>query len=88
MQIKEHTTKVKYLFTSPLYIDDDMNVSINTNEYDRFRILLDEHKITDYEQTKIVDGKNEIVISIAIKDKDITPAFEYDVINLMMKNIK
>ena len=85
MQIKEHHTYTKYLFTSPLFIDDNMNVSIDTKEYDRFRMLMDKHGITDFAQSKIVDGKSEVVVSISILHELRTQAFEYDFLTMLME---
>jgi len=85
MQIKEHTDYTKYLFTSPLFIDDNMNVSIDTREYDKFRLLMDKHNITDFAQSKIVDGKAEVVVSISILNDKRTQAFEYDFLTMLME---
>jgi len=85
MIIKEGIRSTKYLFTSPLYIDDSMNVSTDTAEYDKFRLLMDSHGITDFQQTQLVDGKNEIVVAIEIDIKYLTEAFEYDLLTLLMR---
>jgi hypothetical protein len=86
MNIKEGVTSTKYLFTSPLFIDDSMNVSTDTTEYDSFRLLLDRHDITDYKQSQVVDGKNEIVVAVEIDAKYLSQDFEYDLLTLLMRN--
>tara|TARA_Y100000114_G_scaffold91188_1_gene84679 strand:+ start:374 stop:640 length:267 start_codon:yes stop_codon:yes gene_type:complete len=85
MQIKEHLKYTKYLFTSPLYIDDNMNVTLDTKEYDKFRLLMDKHGITNYDQSRIVDGKAEVVVSISILNELKTQAFEYDFLTMLME---
>lgn len=85
MQIKEHPLWTKYLFNSPLYIDDNMNVSTDTKEFDQFKLLLEQHGIDDYKTTSVVDGKHEIVVAIMIYHEYITKEFEYDLLTMMMQ---
>ena len=88
MQIKEHPHFTKYLFTSPLYIDDNMNVTTNTLEFDKFKMLLHKHDINHYEQTQIVENNHKITVAVTLLNKYITQEYEYDLLTLLMENRK
>jgi len=94
MKIKEFPLVTKYLFTSPLYIDDYMNVTLQTKEFDAFILLLEKHGITRsmVSETKIsntnavTNGDHEVTVAIDVANDFKTEAFEYDLLTLLMEN--
>lgn len=88
MKIKEYPLMTKYFFASPLFIDDYMNVSVNTREFDEFIMLLEKHDITKdkLDFTKFVDGKHEIVVGVSVAEFLHTDELKYDILTFMMKN--
>jgi len=88
MRIKEHPLVTKYYFASPLFIDDFMNVTVDTDEFDRFMILLEKHNITkdllDFQ--KFVDGKNEIVMGVSLTNELHTEELKYDILTFLMNS--
>lgn len=88
MKIKEFPLLTKYYFASPVYIDDFMNVTVNTDEFDRFIILLEKHGLTrnllDFQ--KFVDGKHEIVVGVSVPNDFHTDELKYDILTFMMEN--
>ncbi len=88
MKIHETPNYVRYMFTSPLYIDSNMNATMNTLEHDRFKIIMEKNNIFHYEQTSVVDDKHLVTVTITILAKYHTQGFEYDLLTLLMENRK
>jgi hypothetical protein len=88
MIIKEHPLVTKYYFASPLFIDDFMNVTVDTDEFDRFMILLEKHNITkdllDFQ--KFVDGKHEIVMGVSLTNDLHSQELKYDILTFLMNS--
>jgi len=88
MIIKEFPLMTKYFFASPLYIDDFMNVTVDTAEFDKFILLLESHGITkeQLDFTKFVDGKHEVVVGVSVAEFLHTEALKYDILTFLMQN--
>ena len=88
MKIHETPKYTMYMFTSPLYIDSNMNATMNTLEHDRFKMIMQKNKIFEYEQQSIVDDKHLVTVTVTIPAEYHTQGFEYDLLTLLMENRK
>lgn len=88
MKIAEHPLVTKYYFTSTLDIDDYMNVTVDTKEFDKFMLLLESHNITHDKLhfTKFVEGNKEVIVGVSVADFLHTEELKYDILTFMMEN--
>lgn len=86
IKIKEHLKYTTYLFSNPMYIDQDYNVTTDTRDYDSFVELLNKHSIKQFKTTRTVDERNNHAITLAvhIDAQYHTEQFNYDVLTLLM----
>ncbi len=57
IEIKQEYNYTTYLFTSPLWIDSNYEVTMNSEAHDSFVKLLQAHNIKDYKTTRTIPAK-------------------------------
>ena len=87
IEIKQEYNYTTYLFTSPLWIDSNYEVTMNSKPCDDFLKLLAQHNIKDYKTTRTVSDvtKHNVVVAIHLAHEHHTQAFEYDLVTLLLK---
>jgi len=84
--MKWHKNEINHVYwlICSLSIDDNLNCTVDTSEYDKFKLSLDEN-IKNYKIIKSVDRSKTIIVEVTILEEDVTQAFEYDMLTLMMQ---
>ena len=88
ISIKENSEKTVYLFTTPLIIDDELNIVMRHTAHDELKQLANLHGITLKHHTATVsdDDNNTVVLAVEVDHAQETPAWRYDVLTLLLKS--
>jgi len=84
MKIKQELNSNIYLFVCDMEIDDNLNFTIDTSEFDSFKLVLDEN-INHYTMSKTVDRTSHLLVEVEIPHHALTSAFEYEILTLLLK---
>ena len=74
-----------YWFICAFNIDDNLNFTIDTSEYDKFKLALDQH-ISNYTIDKHVDRMAHLIVEVTIPSQCIVQEFEYETLTLMLQS--